>query len=98
MAASLAAPSYEGLLSLHVPTYAQYAGQGTAMSTCLDATPPLSLEQCALRKPHAGLEPIGYGRTQSGHILCLVYSDTVCEYPALDRRCAAVGGTAARTH
>ena len=36
-------------MATHVPTYAQYAGQGTAMSACLEATPPLSLEQCALR-------------------------------------------------
>ena len=58
MAASQAAPnkldklaSYEGLLDVHVPEYAQYAGQGTAMSSCLGAEPSLSLEQCALRKP-----------------------------------------------
>ena len=46
-AAALAAPqaapskpaSYEGLLTTHVPAYAQYAGQGTAMSACLEATP-----------------------------------------------------------
>ena len=58
-AAALATPqaapskpvSYEGLLATHVPSYAQYAGQGTAMSACLEATPPLSLEQCGLRKP-----------------------------------------------
>ena len=36
-------------MATHVPTYAQYAGQGTAMSACLEATPPLSLEQCGLR-------------------------------------------------
>ena len=36
-------------MATHVPSYAQYAGQGTAMSACLEATPPLSLEQCGLR-------------------------------------------------
>jgi len=41
--------SYDEMLNTRVPGYAQYAGQGNAMSTCLEATPPLSLEQCALR-------------------------------------------------